>query len=58
MAGNWPAFLRKTDQTRIQNKIEYFASLANVEFEVTEKLEGSSITAFFYRGECVPHPSR
>lgn len=53
MAGNWPSFLRKTDQARIQNKPEYFSLLVDVDFEVTEKLEGSSITAFFYRGECV-----
>eukprot|EP01085_Mycamoeba_gemmipara_P000023 Mycagemm_TRINITY_DN8108_c0_g1::TRINITY_DN8108_c0_g1_i1::g.23::m.23 type:complete len:234 gc:universal TRINITY_DN8108_c0_g1_i1:305-1006(+) len=52
MAGNWPAFLRKTDQVRIQNKPEYFSVLGNVEFEVTEKLEGSSITAYFNNGDC------
>lgn len=43
----FPGFLRKTDQDRIQGHPDYISRFADVEFEITEKLEGSSITAFF-----------
>ncbi|GAM23359.1 hypothetical protein SAMD00019534_065340 [Acytostelium subglobosum LB1] len=46
----FPSFLRKTDQSRIQNKPNYATKYADMEFEITEKLEGSSITAFHYNG--------
>lgn len=51
--GLFPSFIPKTDQDRIQNigrNIEA-AKAAGLKFEVTEKLEGSSLTAFFYEGE-------
>lgn len=44
--GNFPTFLRKTDQERIQNvfrKMEYYPGM----FELTEKLDGSSMTVYF-----------
>lgn len=47
-AGSFPYFLRKTDQERIQNcfkEIDWYDS-----FEVTEKLEGTSITFYHYDG--------
>jgi len=50
-AGLFPAFIVKTDQTRIQNCIDYFTKYADVEFEVSEKLEGSSITTFYKDGD-------
>lgn len=44
--GYRPEYIRKTDQSRIQNKPEYFDKHGELEFEVSEKLEGSSITSF------------
>jgi len=44
--GYRPGYIRKTDQTRIQNKPEYFDKYDELEFEISEKLEGSSITSF------------
>jgi RNA ligase (TIGR02306 family) len=45
--GNFPSFIPKTDQERIQN-IRKFEQYRNPEimFEVTEKLDGSSMTVF------------
>jgi RNA ligase (TIGR02306 family) len=42
--GYRPGYVRKTDQTRIQNLPEYFEKYPELEFEVSEKLEGSSLT--------------
>lgn len=46
--GNFPSFIPKTDQERVQNiKREYEKCVASGElFEVTYKLDGSSFTAF------------
>lgn len=44
--GNFPSFLRKTDQERVQNigiQLQYYV---NQTFEVTIKLDGSSCTIF------------
>ncbi|EFA81999.1 hypothetical protein PPL_05234 [Heterostelium album PN500] len=38
------------DQPRIQNLPLYPTTYAHVEFEVTEKLEGSSVTVYHYKG--------
>lgn len=48
--GAFPSFIRKTDQERIQNMPELLASDANEEFEVTVKLDGSSMTVFHNDG--------
>lgn len=48
MAGAFPADIPKTDAERIQNLPEYFEQYKNAEFEVTEKLDGSSCTLFRY----------
>lgn len=50
--GNFPSFLRKTDQERIQNKTRYFEQWkANgCLWEVTEKLDGSSMTVYMHEG--------
>lgn len=51
--GNFPWFLRKTDQERIQNlgrDFEHFKEDEEV-FHVTEKLDGSSMTVFIKDGE-------
>lgn len=51
-AGSWPSFLRKTDQTRLQNCIRDMehGNYWKV-YEITEKLEGQSFTAFIFNGE-------
>ena len=46
--GNFPSFLRKTDQERVQNlKFDRYQDLV---CEVTEKLDGSSMTIYFNEG--------
>lgn len=47
--GNFPSFIRKTDQERIQNLTKDLSVWSqNLElFEVSEKLDGSSMTVFF-----------
>lgn len=50
--GNFPSFIRKTDQERIQNigrEIEK-RKLSGTKYEVTEKLDGSSMTVFIKNG--------
>lgn len=54
MKGNFPAFLRKTDQERIQNIPEgvlqnYYDQ--GTHFQVTEKLDGSSCTFYHYENQ-------
>lgn len=51
--GNFPSEIPKTDQERVQNmKLEIAHAVANgLQFEVTEKLEGSSMTVYLIRGE-------
>jgi RNA ligase (TIGR02306 family) len=44
--GNFPSFLRKTDQERVQNIGRTLESYNNEAFEVTIKLDGSSCTIF------------
>lgn len=44
--GNFPSFIPKTDQPRIQNLTTYFSALVNEEFEETLKLDGSSMTCY------------
>lgn len=50
--GNFPSFIHKTDQERIQN---CFKTLKNKwidhEWEVTVKMDGSSFTAYYYAPE-------
>lgn len=49
--GNFPSLIPKTDQERVQNLVKEIASAGNMAFEVTEKLEGSSMTVYRIRGE-------
>ena len=51
--GLFPSFIQKTDQERVQNLVEVIAETARTHhrFEVTEKLEGSSMTVFMRDGE-------
>lgn len=48
--GSFPGFIRKTDQERIQNlEDEYYEDLRFHLYEKTEKLEGTSITIYYYK---------
>ena len=51
--GNFPSLIPKTDQERVQNLVQEIisASEAGMKFEVTEKLEGSSMTCYLIDGE-------
>lgn len=53
MRGSFPTEIPKTDQERCQNLVNEIrvASDNNLLFEVTEKLEGSSMTVYRIRGE-------
>lgn len=51
--GNFPTAIPKTDQERVQNLKQEIESAAStgLQFEVTEKLEGSSMTVYRIQGE-------
>jgi len=51
--GNFPAFIQKTDEERVQNLNKYYNQWKeqDLEFYVTEKLDGSSSTFYFRDGE-------
>lgn len=51
--GLFPSFIPKTDQERIQNLSSEFQKWKdqNTAWEVTEKLDGSSMTVFYFNGE-------
>jgi RNA ligase (TIGR02306 family) len=48
--GNFPSQIPKTDQERVQNLTKEIAAAQNLKFEVTEKLEGSSMTCYLIDG--------
>jgi RNA ligase (TIGR02306 family) len=48
--GAFPSFIAKTDQERIQNLPEVLAANDGLAFEVTVKLDGSSMTVFHNAG--------
>jgi len=51
--GNFPSFLRKTDEERIQNltsEYELWKQPGDHQFYITEKLDGSSATFYFNNG--------
>jgi RNA ligase (TIGR02306 family) len=51
--GNFPSLIPKTDQERCQNLVGEIRAAFDIrsEFEVTEKLEGSSMTCYVIGGE-------
>jgi RNA ligase (TIGR02306 family) len=49
--GPIPGVVRKTDQERIQNLVEYFELYKSLEFEETEKLDGASMSVYFNQGD-------
>lgn len=48
--GQFPGFLSKSDQERIQNLLEYFERYRHHRFEVSIKLDGTSMTAYYRDG--------
>lgn len=51
MRGNFPSFIPKTDEPRIQAYPELLERYQDVEFYVTEKLDGSSVTFYIMNDE-------
>ena len=49
--GNFPTAIPKTDQERVQNLVKEITLAQGDEFEVTEKLEGSSMTCYLIGDE-------
>lgn len=49
--GNFPSFITKTDQERIQNLTKQFSEIKDEKWEVTEKYDGSSMTVYYKNGE-------
>lgn len=49
--GNFPSLIPKTDQERVQNLKKHLEEISLIDFEVTEKLEGSSMTCYLIDGE-------
>ena len=49
--GNFPTVIPKTDQERVQNLKKEIDAARDFVFEVTEKLEGSSMTVYQIKGE-------
>jgi RNA ligase (TIGR02306 family) len=49
--GNFPALIPKTDQERVQNLATEIGVAQGSSYEVTEKLEGSSMTCYLIDGE-------
>lgn len=51
--GNFPSWIRKTDQERIENLFDKYSSIYMDEFfEVSIKLDGTSATYYHNNGEC------
>jgi len=48
--GNFPGFIRKTDEERIQNMTKQFEEMKSHQYYITEKLDGSSATYYFRDG--------
>ena len=48
--GPFPGFIPKTDEERVQNLLEEFATWQGLSFVVTEKLDGTSFTAYHRNG--------
>jgi hypothetical protein len=49
--GPFPEYITKTDQTRIQNLTPEWHMLSEFDYEVTEKMEGTSSTYFYNKGD-------
>ena len=51
--GNWPAGIPKTDEERIQSLTKYWDQNRLLTYEVSEKVDGSSMTAGFFDNEFI-----
>ncbi len=51
MKGNFPGFIPKTDEERVQNLSKEYAKLQTNTFYLTEKLDGSSATFYYNNGD-------
>lgn len=49
--GNFPSFIPRTDEERIQNLPDYLGKYKKMEFEITEKVDGTSMTVYFRDGD-------
>lgn len=49
--GPFPHYITKTDQTRIQNLTPEWHMLSEFDYEITEKMEGTSSTYFYNKGD-------
>lgn len=49
--GDFPSFIKKTDEERIQNLTKEYSDWKDIPFYVTEKLDGSSATYYLNDGE-------
>lgn len=49
----FPAFIRKTDEDRIQLFPDYYEKWGHLTFDITEKVDGQSATYF-----CIPNPRK
>ncbi len=49
--GPFPSFVSKTDEERIQNLLDEYDSYRGKSFYVSEKIDGTSFTAFYSNGE-------
>lgn len=54
--GNFPGFIRKTDSERFQNLMKEIEKHLDEEFEVTTKLDGSSMTVYSRWNEGLSEP--
>lgn len=50
MRGNFPSFIPKTDETRVQSLQKLLNKYEGQQFYITEKLDGSSVTFYAYNG--------
>lgn len=51
VVGVFPSYVPKTDQERIQNLTNEITDLVSLSYEVTEKLDGSSMTVIYNNGD-------
>jgi len=49
--GNFPSFIPKTDEERVQNLAKNYDKMKEQKYYVTEKLDGTSSTFYIYDGE-------
>lgn len=48
--GNFPSFIKKTNEERVQNLPDWFTKYKDIEFEESLKMDGSSCTVYYNEG--------